>query len=195
MAPDADAPLSRFRIATPGLFETLGIPLLRGRTLAAGGAEDRRAAVVSEDLVRRHFPEGDALGRRLYVAGDTFRIVGVVPSIRDFSATAESPFPFVYVPVQPATRQSMALVVRTAGDPAGLVAPLRRAITEVAPRQPVTPLLPMRELIGGSAARPHGSGRPRLPPRLGPKVVLPFKLKVNETSCAPPDCPCNSEIV
>jgi putative ABC transport system permease protein len=149
--------LARFRIVTPGLFAALGIPVLRGRAFEAGesDADGLPGAVVSEDLARLHFPEGDPLGRRIATAGDTFRIVGVVPSVRDVAAHEPSAFPFLYVPVQPATRQSMALVVAAEGDPAALVDPVRRLVRELAPAQPVAPLEPLAGLISSSVAGPR----------------------------------------
>jgi predicted lysophospholipase L1 biosynthesis ABC-type transport system permease subunit len=61
----------------------------------------------------------------------------------------------VYVPVQPSTQQSMMLVARTDGDPAAALEPLRRAVHEIAPLQPVTPLQPLPRLIADSAAQPR----------------------------------------
>jgi predicted permease len=149
--------LARFRIVTPELFSTLGIPLLAGRTFTreetlAGGSP---GAVVSQDFARLNYPSEDPLGRPLTIAGDTFDIVGVVPSLRDVTAREASPFPYVYVPVMPAVRQSMTLVVRADRDPAALVEPVRRAVRELAPAQPVTPLRPLPELVAESAARPR----------------------------------------
>jgi ABC-type antimicrobial peptide transport system permease subunit len=145
--------LARFRIVTPELFATLGIPVLRGRTLDPLAATP--SAVVSDDFVSRHFGDVDPLGRRFAIAGDTFEIVGVVPAIRDASLRDPSPFPFVYVGVMPAVRQSMSLVLRASGDPAALSEPLRQLVRAAAPTQPITPLEPMHSLIGRSAARPR----------------------------------------
>ncbi len=147
--------LARFRIVTPGLFATLGIPILRGRAFTADDvrSDEVPGALVSEDLVRRHYGDEDPIGRAITTAGDTFRIVGVVPSIRDVAARSPSPFPYVYVPVRPATAQSMTLVVRAGTDPGALVDPVRRMVRALAPAQPVTPLRPLPELVADSAAR------------------------------------------
>lgn len=146
--------LARFRIVTPELFATLGIPFRSGATFPpAGVGGDTRGAVVSEELPRLEFAGRDPLGATIVTAGDTFRIVGVVGAIRDVSPRSSSPFPHVYVQAQPATRQSMTLVLRAAGDPTALMGPLRRALREVAPAQPITPFRPMRELLADSAAR------------------------------------------
>lgn len=147
--------LSRFRIVTSDVFATLGIPLVRGRTFTANETLRGAAtgAVVSEELARRWFADRDPIGARIAAAGDTFRIVGIAGAIRDVSARAESPFPHMYVPVMPSTRQSLTLVLRTDGDPAALVDPLLRAIAEAAPAQPVTPLRPLTALIADSSAR------------------------------------------
>jgi putative ABC transport system permease protein len=147
--------LARFRIVTPEVFATLGIPILRGRTLTPDETrvDGAPGALVSEELVRRHYGDADPVGRRIATAGDTFHIVGVVPSIRDVAARSESPFPYVYVPVMPAVRQSMTLVVRAEREAEALVEPVRRMVRALAPSQPVTPLRPLPELVSDSAAR------------------------------------------
>lgn len=147
--------LARFRIVTPELFATLRIPLLRGSPLAPAGsnADGVAGAVVSEDLVRRHYPDTDPIGRSIVTAGDTFRITAVVPSIRDVTARSPSPFPYVYVGVVPDTRQSMTLLVRGEGSAAALVESVRRMVRARAPTQPVAPLRPLAELVADSAAR------------------------------------------
>ena len=150
-SPTGKAQLSRFRIVTPELFRTLGIDFVRGRTFAREEMIPGHpmGAVVSEELVRRASPDRDPIGQTIITAGDTFRIVGVVREIRDVSARAPSPFPHVYVPVQPSKQQSMMLVARTDGDPAALLEPLRRAVHETAPLQPLP------RLIADSAAQPR----------------------------------------
>jgi len=147
--------LSRLRIVTSDVFATLGIRIERGRTFSHGATVrgGPMEAVVSEELTRKWFSNRDPLDARIVTAGDTFRIVGIVGSIRDVSPRTESPFPHVYVPVMPSTRQSMTLVLRTSGDPAAFIDPLRRVVRETASTQPVTPLRPLSRLVADSAAR------------------------------------------
>jgi len=149
--------LARFRVVTPELFEALDIPILAGRTFSADEARPggEPVAVVSEELVRRHFAGVDPLGQEVRTAGEWYRIVGVAGAVRDASLREPSLLPHLYVPVSPATRQSMALVLRTGGDPHLLLDPLRRAIREVAPSQPLTPARALSSFLGDAVARPR----------------------------------------
>ena len=64
--PGDDRPGAVYRVVLPGYFSTMRLPLLHGRDFAT--ADKRQApdvAVVSDTLVRRNFPDGDALGRRI----------------------------------------------------------------------------------------------------------------------------------
>lgn len=154
----SEAPLiARFRVVSPTIFETLRIPILQGRTFLpeetrAGG---ERVALVSRELADAHFPGRDPLGQRIYISGDTSRIVGVVGSIRDLTLRAPSPSPHVYLPVSPVTRQGMVLLLRVDGDPAALLEPLRRLVREIDPSQPVTPARPLAAFLTDSVARPR----------------------------------------
>jgi predicted lysophospholipase L1 biosynthesis ABC-type transport system permease subunit len=160
-------PTARYRVVSPGLFETLGIPLLAGRTFTADETRPggEQVAVVSQRLAEAHFP-GGALGRQIDTGGETYRIVGVVGDIRDLTLREPSPFPHVYVPASPATRQSMTLLLRSgAGTRTGvaeaeaeagaLLPPLRDLVRRLAPAQPVTPARPLVAFMSDSVARPR----------------------------------------
>jgi putative ABC transport system permease protein len=72
-----------FNAVTPGYFRTIGMRLLAGRDFSdLDTAQSRRVVIVTESLVRRFFPDGDALGRRVSVGRDENRqdleIVGIV---------------------------------------------------------------------------------------------------------------------
>jgi putative ABC transport system permease protein len=94
--------------ATPGLFRTLRIPLRRGRLLGdADRAGAAPVAVVNETFARKHFPDGDAVGRRLLLGwdllGDAYKedwreIVGVVGDVRESRLQAAAK-PAVFVPL------------------------------------------------------------------------------------------------
>jgi putative ABC transport system permease protein len=121
----------------PGYFETIGIPLIRGRLLnwndLPGGAS---ASVISESAARRLFPGRDPLGaiftnRR----GRQFVVVGLVADVRKYlEREAEPP---VYVIPGEATRH-MFLVVRTRSRQEATLAAIRREIGALAPGNPVT---------------------------------------------------------
>jgi putative ABC transport system permease protein len=96
-------------------------------------------AIVNRSLAARFWPGQEALGRQLTVATtsgvDAFRVVGVAPDLvyeELGEETAQSKLN-VYVPYGRAAWRTMALMLRTAGDPAGVAPSVRGAIREVDP--------------------------------------------------------------
>ena len=127
-----------------GYFETLGIPLLRGRTI---GVQDVPAApgavVVNRTLADRYFPKGDALGRTFKVADPavvgTWQIVGIVGDTKN-NSPADKPRPFAYLALEQLTdddRYGYVLQVRSVGDPAKITGEVRAALAEIDPNLPV----------------------------------------------------------
>ncbi len=85
-----------YNVVTPGYFDTVGIPVLRGRDFREGD-EARNVAVVDEAFARRFFPDADPLGKRLKTGKTVFEIVGVARSTT-FRVKDETPRPFLYLP-------------------------------------------------------------------------------------------------
>jgi predicted permease len=126
---------------TPGFFDTIGAPLLDGRTFtdAEYAAVDADVVIVNRALAARFWPGQEAVGRQLRIATasgvDAFRVVGVAPDLvyeELGEETAQSKLN-VYVPYGRAAWRTMALMLRTAGDPAGVAPSVRGAIHEVDP--------------------------------------------------------------
>ena len=114
-----------------GYFETIGIPILRGRGfLSTDTADSPRVAVVNDQFVKRYYPGADALGKRIRLnnaAGAPVEIVGVAKTVK-YHDTFDKPVEFVYVPLaqQPVAR--MILLLRSSGDPLQLLEPLRGVV-------------------------------------------------------------------
>jgi predicted permease len=140
----ADAPPTGFmqaswRAVTTGYFETLRIPLLRGRTFASEDRSDQRAVIVSASLARALWPNADAVGRRLFwggVDGRPWTVVGVVGDIRDVRVDA-TPDPTLYLPHASVPLNGMTAVVRSTLGATSIAAPIRDAIHEMDPNLPV----------------------------------------------------------
>jgi putative ABC transport system permease protein len=147
---------ARFRVVEPALFRTLRIPMRRGRAFEPreGEGDGPGVAIVSEELAALHFAGRDAVGAHIDMGSDDpYLIVGVAGAVRDLELDRPSELPHVYVPLTPARGSwDQSLVVRAAGDPAALADTVRRAIQEVAPAQPVTPLSTIEELAGDTVA-------------------------------------------
>jgi predicted permease len=124
--------------ASPGFFETMGMPL-RGRNfLPNEDKKDSRVAVVNETFARRFFPGQDPIGKRYNHTGpnDPFwQIIGVVPDGK-YNTLGEEPKAVVYRPLRYFDGQ-FTLIARTDGDPRVVLAALRRAVQELDPTLPI----------------------------------------------------------
>ena len=152
--PDVDR-----RVVTPGYFQTLGVPVVSGRDFtAADRANAPGVIIVNQTVSRRWFPDGGALGRRLYVDGDTTRpveVVGIVGDIRHHGLAREVPAE-MYLPEAQRPSWEMTLVARAvSGERAvpGLMSGLRAAVLEIDPNQPVYDQQPMSALLAMSVVQ------------------------------------------
>ncbi len=135
---------AEFRVASGGYFPTVGIPLLRGRLFQdSDGPDAPHVALVSQALARRYWPNEDAIGRQIQFGGmdgdlHLLHIVGVVGDVHDEGLDAEV-LPTVYVNVRQRPRHAAQffIVLRGHGDPAGLIAAMRREARALNPEMPV----------------------------------------------------------
>lgn len=129
---------AEYQVVTPGYFETMGIPLVKGRSFRdADDADAPPVVVINEVLARWQWPGEDPIGKQLAVGGGTgSEIVGVVGSVRHFSHDRE-PRPEMYAPYYQDPWPFMALLVRGEGDPRGLISPVRQQVLAVDSEQPV----------------------------------------------------------
>jgi putative ABC transport system permease protein len=135
----AATPEAGFRLASPGYFATLGVPLRRGRDFGAQDAVDAPfVAIVSESLARQQFPGEDPVGRRVRCgldAPDTWMtIVGVVGDVRQDSP-GSAPQPELYMPLtqHPYHANEVEVIARTSLPPASVVPALRARMRAVSP--------------------------------------------------------------
>ena len=155
--PLAQQPLAEERVASPGFFETLGIPILRGRDFQErDGESGSRVIVVNDTLARQAFPGADALGQRLAFGNATeYAIVGVVGSVRqaglDHPPLAEAYFPYGQVDAAGYLGDA-SLVVRTDVPPGTLAGAIRGAVHSVDPGLPLYKVMTMEQVIEESLA-------------------------------------------
>jgi len=142
-----------------GYFQTLRIPLVRGRYLTPRDVDGMPAVVViNEAAARRYWPDGDPMGRRIsfeFERPHWLKIVGVVGDVKSRSLDVDAE-PEAYVShLQPAATGStrgMYLVARTAMAVAASAPLLRTAVAELDRDQPVGPIRPMEDLVAESVA-------------------------------------------
>lgn len=123
-----------------GYFRTLGISLLQGRTFTEGDHEGSLPVVViNEDLARRFWPSGNAVGHliRLSADGVARKIVGVVAT-SDYTTLGEAPQPCVYLPLRQDPGGSASLYIRTTGNPSLALGPVQRTIRDIDAKVEVT---------------------------------------------------------
>jgi putative ABC transport system permease protein len=109
-----------------GFLETLGVPLLKGRTFTEADVwGEGGGIVIDEHLARKQFGDADPIGQRIDFPDSRHVVVGVVGTVRDFQ-NLEPDWGTVYTPVpRDSWITDAVLVVRTEGDPMRLVDPIR----------------------------------------------------------------------
>jgi predicted permease len=112
-------------------FQTMQIPVLRGRDFTVRDAkESQLAVVVNLELAERYWHGQDAIGRRLNIGGDWRTVVGIVQNSQ-YTGLHDPPFPFVYFPLHQSYTPRTTLHVRTAGDPLAAFAAVQSAVHEL----------------------------------------------------------------
>ncbi len=157
--------VTNFTYATPGLFETLRMHLLRGRLFTdADNASAARVAVVNESFVKRYLrDQPDPLGRPIQIENKTWQIIGVVNNVQVKmgwgGAGPVDQFAGVYVPVDQFPDGIFAManvwfspvwIVRTRGDIPSLPESMRHALQSVDPRLPFSSFQGMFEFRAAS---------------------------------------------
>ena len=150
----ADRPRAEYRSVIAGYFETMGIPLLRGRLLDRFDREQNRPVmVINESMERLYFAGEDALGQALEVpmAGN-IEIVGVVGDVRH-NGLGDALRPEMFVSYEQFSLRDMEIVAHTDGDAALVIDALRRAAAELGPVQPIGRVASLDQLIDESLAQ------------------------------------------
>ncbi|PYJ47551.1 MAG: permease [Verrucomicrobia bacterium] len=125
---------------SPGYFETLGIPLLRGRNFTEQDAEKTaaRVAVINDAMAQQFWPNEDPVGRRFhFIQGDSFEVIGITRTFKS-STIGETPTPMVYLPFTDVPDGGITFFVHTAGTPGPALSETRRIIRDVDNRIPIT---------------------------------------------------------
>ena len=125
-------------VVSSGYFQTLNIPLVRGRAFETNDDESsRRVAIVNETMARTYWPDDNPLGKSVTIGpGAPYEIVGVAKdtSYNNLNNTLE---PLVYVSLYQRGDESVSLIVRTSVEPQLLVAAMQREIMELGGNLPI----------------------------------------------------------
>ena len=141
------------RFVSENYFETMEIPLLRGRSFEEKDVADRsKVVVVNQKLAAERWPNGDPLGERLVLRGEDgsgLEVIGVVGDVHQRGLVQEIE-PALYVPILPSP--SASFVVRTASEPSSMFDLLKRETAEVAPHLSLFSVSTLRDSLDGSLA-------------------------------------------
>jgi putative ABC transport system permease protein len=151
-----------YRSVSPGYFRAMGIPLLRGRSFTDQDRGDAPGVVIiNETLARRYFPDEDPVGKRLGFSRPTDwrEIVGVTRDTRNYGLDEEVK-PEAYMPLTQSAPgylagsiSGMILLARTASDPQGMSAAVKREVQELDKNLPVYNIKTMEQYLAESIAQ------------------------------------------
>jgi len=152
--------MAQYRPVNAGYFETIGIPLLRGRSFTpADTAEAPWVVVINDSMAREYWPSENPIGQRILASGGkpTWRtVIGVVGDVLhdglDGAAKAE-----MYLPVDQGMNieSNPTIVVRAETAPGAAAGELRGAVSAIDPAIAVDRIETMQQLVSGSVAQPR----------------------------------------
>ncbi|HEV2181161.1 MAG TPA: FtsX-like permease family protein, partial [Gemmatimonadaceae bacterium] len=160
-----DMPQALFYLAEDGFQRAMGVRLERGRFITPHDDERAPTVIVIDDVfAHTYFPNEDPIGRRVHLAtfGVEAEVVGVVSHVRQWGLDADAAtaieaqfyFPFMQLPdkIMRLAATGVAVVVRTSGDPAAVMGPVRQAVAQLDPRDVIYNVSTMRDVLANSLA-------------------------------------------
>jgi len=133
-----------------GYFETMGIPLIKGRTLQPTDRPGAPLAVmVNEAFVKRYWPNREPIGGRVRAVGADWTVVGVVKNVV-MERFGEAATPYIYYPTGQRFDPEMRIVIRARSNPKALVESVREAIRSVNADLPMLDPMTMTENMAGA---------------------------------------------
>ncbi len=144
---------------TPGFFETLAIPLRRGRLIEVrDDGEAEGVAVINERMAEQYWPGTEPIGARVTLSdpvnGPWMRVVGIVGSTRQ-SDLDKRPYAQLYSAQSQLVSRSMSLVMRVSSGPDEALAGLRGIVRERDPRLPLYATTTFQKILGETLAQPR----------------------------------------
>lgn len=154
-----------FSLVEAGYRKAMGITLERGRFITPEDNENTPVVIdIDEVFARTYFPHQDPVGKSIHLGGFDVvaKIVGVVGHVKQrglgpgpkSAIEAQFDYPFMQLPkkLMPLVAGSVAVVLRTRGDPTAVMGPVRRAVSEIDPREVVYDAETMDEVVAHSYA-------------------------------------------
>lgn len=152
-------PSSGFNAVSADYFQTMGIPLIRGRRFTAFDREGSpKVAVISQTMAKRFFPGEDPIGKHLVVGYDTknniHEIIGIVGDVHHTSLDAEGRAD-AYAPFQQVPLLFMSLVIRSDVGVNGLTPLIRKEVLAIDSSQSISKVTSVEQLVADTVAQPR----------------------------------------
>jgi predicted permease len=150
IAPGAALPDALYRLADPGYFSALQIPLLSGRFFTSDDRDGRpKAIIISRQLAEQYFPGENPLGKHLHVPAKDNADYQIVAVVADTLYQVGQPArATMYFPMlNGESSMGLSLAVRTASDPLAISIPIQKKIAELDPELPVSDVLTIQQII------------------------------------------------
>jgi predicted permease len=156
--PTGEYNVAKYRPVSPGYFETIGIPLLRGRGFRSVDDEaPDLVAVINESMARKYWGQENPVGQRFQFGPPTWRtVIGVVGDVHHEDLAAE-PRPEMYVPFSqaPNNEARTTIVVRALADLTAVTATLRKVVAAIDSAVPLDQVATMEQLVSASVGQPR----------------------------------------
>jgi predicted permease len=150
--PDEPPVRAHQRVVTAGYFETMGIPVTKGRAFNEGDSPAaEKVVVINEAARRRYWGDNDPIGATVRFGDRTipYRVIGITGDVRHWGLTTEVN-PMLYRPLAQTGSSTLAFVLRANGETSGLPNEVRRAVGAFDANLPLANMGTMDELVSKS---------------------------------------------
>jgi putative ABC transport system permease protein len=155
-SPIGQQPCAEERSITPGYFDAMGIPLLRGRAFRRQDTEQSPAVmIISDNMAHRFWPGGDPIGSRILYQGKPREVVGIVSAVKHLALDRDVPFEMYTPHAQQPSFHTMTLVIRGAVNPADLMPTIRGELSALDRDVPISNVRAMRAVVDESTTEPR----------------------------------------
>lgn len=156
----SDPPVAYYNGASPDYFQTMMIPLLKGRGFSVRDVKgSQNVVIVNDTLARRYFGNEDALGKRISLEDnpkeeDWVTIVGVVGDTKPRELHSE-PVAEIYMPYDQQPERGISLMIRYLDGGSGVAASVRTEVLALDKEQPVYNIRTLDSVLSESVAAPR----------------------------------------
>jgi predicted permease len=161
--PPAQEPAMEVRVATPGYFSAIGIPLKRGRWFTDDDRDGTpRVTLLTESAAQKYFPNEDPIGKTINLgwgrgagkgrAGGA--VVGIIGDVKE-AGLNEPEAPEIYLPYRQWPITSMSVVMKTTTSPESLAGAVQQEVHAIDPNLPVSNIGSLEKIISESISQPR----------------------------------------